>query len=307
MKCQHCGINYSDEDRECPICGARAGTRGRVGELEKKAAAWREKQFEDEPTYQKTRTRKTPIRAKKAKPSVKPIRETQKGKGKIAAVVAVAVVLLNLLPSLVPFAEDFLQNVGDSVSSFEIDLGDWGASEPDAEAEDWVNYNDGALYYTPGATYEYDPDNYTSVYVRLYDLIGDNATATLSDGTTLNLWVDADGGDGYGLSLTGEAGTYEEKGYYWCMYNYPEEQMYYDDNYPPEQYDSLALCLTMEETSYGGITQPDGRYDVRLENADLWLIAYVDRDTGLVTLQDVDNTGIFGADMFVALNSLQQG
>ena len=38
MKCQNCGINYLDEDRECPICGARAGVRGRVGELEKKAA-----------------------------------------------------------------------------------------------------------------------------------------------------------------------------------------------------------------------------------------------------------------------------
>lgn len=304
MKCQHCGINYNDEDRECPICGARAGSRGRVGELEKKAAAWREKQFEAEPTYQQTRTRKTNTRAKKAKPSVKPIRETQKGKGKVAAVVAVAVLLLNLLPSLIPVAEDLFQSIGDSVNTFEIDLGDWGASAPDAEAEDWASYDDGAQYYTPGETYEYDPDNFTSVYVRLHDLIGDNATATLSDGTTLNLWVDADGGDGYGLSLTDETGVYSEQGYYWSVYNYPEEQMY-DDNYPPEQYDSLALCLTSEDISYNGSLHE--RYADRLESTDLWLLAYVDRDTGLVTLQDVESTGLFGADTFVALTSLQQG
>ena len=30
MKCQHCGINFDDGDRECPICGARAGSRGRL-------------------------------------------------------------------------------------------------------------------------------------------------------------------------------------------------------------------------------------------------------------------------------------
>lgn len=306
MKCQHCGINYNDEDRECPICGARAGSRGRVGELEKKAAAWREKQFEEEPTYQQTRTRKTTTRAKKAKSSVKPIRETKKGKGKITAVVVAAVLLLNLLPSLMSMVEDFFQNIGDSVSTFEINLGDWSSFAPDEEAGDWAGYDDGTRYYTPGETYEYDPDNFTSVYVRLHDLIGDNATGTLSDGTTLSLWVDADSGDGYRLELDDGAGVYSEQGYYWCVYNFPEEKMY-DDNYPPEQYDSLALCLTAEQTGYDGNTYSE-RYDDRLEmGADLWLLVYVDRETGLLTLQDMGDTGIFGADTFVALTSLQQG
>lgn len=303
MKCQHCGINYSDEDRECPICGARAGTRGRVGELEKKAAAWREKQFADEPTYQKTRTRKTSVRAKKAKPSVKPIRETPKGKGKVAAVVAAAVVLLNVLPSLLPLAEDLFRDMSDSVSSFEIDLGDWGSSESET-AEAWDSYDDGMVYYTPGATYEYDSNDYTTVYVRLNELIDGTVQTMLSDGTMLNFWVDAEGGDRYGLSLTDLTGVYTEKGYYWCVYNYPEEAMY-DDNYSPEQYDSLALCLTSEESNYNGSLYE--RYDTRQESSDLWLFAYVDRDTGLITLQDVDNTGIFGADTFVALNDVQQG
>ena len=79
----------------------------------------------------------------------------------------------------------------------------------------------------------------------------------------------------------------------------------YDDSYPPDQYDSLTLFLTADETGYDG-NQPE-RYDDRREGADLWLIVYVDRDTGLITLRDADMVGIFGADAFVTLNNLEQG
>ena len=304
MKCQHCGINYSDEDRECPICGARAGTRGRVGELEKKAAAWREKQFADEPTYQKTRTRKTPIRAKQAKPSVKPIRETPKGKGKVAAVVAAAVIVLNLLPALAPMAANVFSNMRGSVSSFELDLGDWGTSEPDAEAKAWDDYDDNTVYYTPGETYEYDPDNYASVYAILHDLTGDHAMATLADGTNIDLWVDPGEMGDYSLMIDDGTGTYEESGYTWCVYNYPEEEMY-DENFPPAQYDSLTLSLSCDEMSYGGVLYD--RYDTRQQSTDLWLIVYVDRQTGDLVLQDAEQVGIFGASAFVPLTRVQDG
>ncbi len=30
MKCQHCGINFEDTEKECPICGAKAGSPGRM-------------------------------------------------------------------------------------------------------------------------------------------------------------------------------------------------------------------------------------------------------------------------------------
>ncbi len=30
MKCQHCGINFEDTEKECPVCGARAGSPGRM-------------------------------------------------------------------------------------------------------------------------------------------------------------------------------------------------------------------------------------------------------------------------------------
>lgn len=32
MKCQHCGIHFDDGERECPLCGARAGRKGRMNE-----------------------------------------------------------------------------------------------------------------------------------------------------------------------------------------------------------------------------------------------------------------------------------
>ena len=294
MKCQNCGVNYLDEDRECPICGARAGTRGRVGELEKKAAAWREHQLEENPNYRKARPR-----ARKAQPSTKPIRDKKPGKGKATAIVAMLVLLVNLLPFLGSVLSEVVDNLGGAVSSF-TDNFVWDEAAPDPDI--WADTEDGLTYYTPGATYEYNADDYTYVYVNLYDLFGDYSTGTLSDGSTVNLWVDEY--DNYTLMIQDSMGTYDETGYTWCIYNYPEEGMY-DDSYPPDQYDSLTLFLTADETGYDG-NQPE-RYDDRREGADLWLIVYVDRDTGLITLRDADMVGIFGADAFVTLNNLEQG
>lgn len=294
MKCQNCGVNYLDEDRECPICGARAGTRGRVGELEKKAAAWREHQLEENPNYRKARPR-----ARKAQPSTKPIRDKKPSKGKATAIVAMLVLLVNLLPFLGSVLSEVVDNLGGAVSSF-TDNFVWDEAAPDPDI--WADTEDGLTYYTPGATYEYNADDYTYIYVDLYDLFGDYSTGTLSDGSTVNLWVDEY--DNYTLMIQDSMGTYDETGYTWCIYNYPEEGMY-DDSYPPDQYDSLTLFLTADETGYDG-NQPE-RYDDRREGADLWLIVYVDRDTGLITLRDADMVGIFGADAFVTLNNLEQG
>lgn len=294
MKCQNCGVNYLDEDRECPICGARAGTRGRVGELEKKAAAWREHQLEENPNYRKARSR-----ARKAQPSAKPIRDKKPSKGKATAIVAMLVLIVNLLPVLGSALSEVVDNLGSAVSTFTDNFA-WDEAAPDPDI--WADTEDGLTYYTPGATYEYNADDYTYVYVDLYELFGDYSTGTLSDGSTVNLWVDEY--DNYTLMIQGSAGTYDETGYTWCIYNYPEEGMY-DDSYPPDQYDSLTLFLTADETGYDG-NQPE-RYDDRREGADLWLIVYVDRDTGLITLRDADMVGIFGADAFVTLNNLEQG
>lgn len=304
MKCQNCGINYLDEDRECPICGARAGVRGRVGELEKKAAVWRERQMEDSPDYRKTRPRasKAKTGAQKARPSAKPMRDKKPGlgKGKSAIVVVVVVVLLNLLPGIISVVGDIAEHYAGVFDTFVADAG-WGAAEPEPDL--WDDYEDDTVYYTPGGTYEYDVDNYTYVYVRLHELLGDYAMGTLSDGATVKLWVDEY--DNYTLMIEDGTGTYDETGYTWCVYNYPEEELY-DDNYPPDQYDSLTLCLTMDNSGYDG-AQPE-RYDGRQEiGADLWLMAYVDRATGLLTLQDVDGTNIFGADTFVSMRALEQG
>ena len=294
MKCQNCGVNYLDEDRECPICGARAGTRGRVGELEKKAAAWREHQLEENPNYRKARPR-----ARKAQPSTKPIRDKKPSKGKATAIVAMLVLIVNLLPFLGSALSEVVDNLGSAVSMFTDNFA-WDEATPDPDI--WADTEDGLTYYTPGATYEYNADDYTYIYVDLYDLFGDYSTGTLSDGSTVNLWVDEY--DNYTLMIQDSAGTYDETGYTWCIYNYPEEGMY-DDSYPPDQYDSLTLFLTADETGYDG-NQPE-RYDDRRESSDLWLVVYVDRDTGLITLRDADMVGIFGADAFVTLNNLEQG
>lgn len=303
MKCQNCGVNYLDEDRECPICGARAGARGRVGELEKKAAAWRERQLEDDPDYRKAKpsARRARPTVRKARPSAKPMRDrkTTVSRGKLTLIAVVVVVLLNLLPGILSVVGDIADHYAGVFDSFVSDAG-WDTY--DAEP-DWDDYDDDTVYYTPGATYAYDPDDYTYIYVRLHDLIGDYASGTLDDGSTLKLWIDEY--DDYTLAIEDETGTYDENGYTWCVYNYPEEELY-DDAYPPEQYDSLTLCLTMDEHHYDGAQYE--RYDDRIEQgSDLWLVVYVDRTTGQLTLRDADVIGIFGDGAMVTLDGVQQG
>ncbi len=41
MKCQHCGINFDDGDRECPICGASGGQPGRLSVAARRASSGR--------------------------------------------------------------------------------------------------------------------------------------------------------------------------------------------------------------------------------------------------------------------------
>lgn len=298
MKCQHCGINFSDEDRACPICGARAGSRGRVGELEKKAAAWRESQSAERggtvpPLFKK--------RPQKAKPSARPIRETPKGKGKgkAAVIVAAVIFVLNFLPAVMPLFETWFDELGEQLPEIFAQR----EETVSAEAEVWGEYDDNAIYYTPGESYAHDPDNYVAVYATLYDLTGGHVTAPLGDGIAVELTCEPGDMSNYTLTIQDGTGTYTETGYSWCMYNYPEEG-WYDEAYPPESYDSLSLCLTREWSDYDG-SLPE-RYDYRTANDDLWLLLYVDRTNYALTLHDIDDSGLFGQ-TFVPLVRVEQG
>ena len=73
MKCQHCGIHFDDEERVCPMCGARAGSKGRMTRTEPK---WhgkpRETYTEYHPTIENSSSAKT------AKSKARPIQDKPK-------------------------------------------------------------------------------------------------------------------------------------------------------------------------------------------------------------------------------------
>lgn len=286
MKCQHCGINFDDSERECPMCGARAGSRGRLGEAQQRVRAQRaEPVQQSHAAYIKAKARPT---GRKAKASAKPIRENKKrGRGKIAAIVIAVAVVINIVPLLTDLADNFAESV--STYRFDSEAGGW--------QED--------LRYVPGETYPYDPDNYQPVYAALYDLTGGYAAGVLSDGSTIAISVEEGEMGDYTLTVQDGTGIYTENGYTWCSYNYPEEAVY-DEDYPPYQYDCFTLSLSAEGYSYEGRSSIPERYALD-EYGERWFFLYYAPETGEVVLEDMDESGLFGADESVSFAALEQG
>ena len=104
MKCQHCGIHFDDEERVCPMCGARAGSKGRMTRTEPK---WhgkpRETYTEYHPTIENSSSAKT------AKSKARPIKDKPKKKRAKGAVIAIIVIaLLQIVPAIFAFVVDDL-------------------------------------------------------------------------------------------------------------------------------------------------------------------------------------------------------
>lgn len=291
MKCQHCGINFDDSERECPICGARAGSRGRLGEAQKTIRA-RSAERTQAKTASYTPAKRKP-KARKARASVKPIRENKKsGKGKIAAIAAVVVLIINFLPALTDLFDTVWYEFSDSISAFEDLDSDYSGSED--------------VLYVPGEHYTYDADHYQYVYAALHDLTGGYAAGVLSDGSTIEISVEEGEMGDYTLIMQDGTGTYLETGYTWCSYNYPEEEAY-NEAYPPYQYDCFTLSLDVYDCSYDS---PDGSIPERYaldEYEERWFLLYYAPETGEVVLEDLDGSGLFGADEFLTLQPLENG
>ncbi len=101
-------------------------------------------------------------------------------------------------------------------------------------------------------------------------------------------------------------GAYLETGYTWCSYNYPEEEAY-NEAYPPDQYDCFTLSLDVYDCSYDS---PDGSIPERYaldEYEERWFLLYYAPETGEVVLEDLDGSGLFGADEFLTLQPLENG
>ena len=293
MKCQHCGINFDDSERACPMCGARAGSRGRLGAGPARAVRARGTAPERE-SYADYVSAKARPAAKRARASARPIRERKKGRGgRVVLIAVILIVLLNLIPTILSAAPA----IWESLSSPFDSLNGSAVTYADPYEED--------LRYVPGETYPYDSEDYRYVYAALHDLTGPEAAGLLADGAVLTLSVEPGEAADYELTIEDGSGVYTETGYTWCSYNYPEEGLYGED-FPPEQYDSFLLSLYTEDFSYTGGDAVPERYAPG-EYGGHWFVLYYARETGAVVLEDMDDTGLFQSERYLSLSTLEHG
>ncbi len=280
MKCQHCGVNFDDGDRECPICGARAGSRGRMSVP--RYTDGQHKVHNAESCTHQTFTRDVTFTGRSRKRTgytAEGEQRRKKNRGRLIILAVVIGILLELLPLAAEVIEDIARGIRYSDYGFAEAM-----PEPDAPAPE------------PAAPYS---------DVGAADILGTHSMAVLPDGSMLILETEQGGPfSAYQMTIAGDGTEYTETGEIWCSYNDPDEGFYYHEDYGPEQYDSYALCLTADSIQTGGETSAE--LEARAEYGDLWLIAYVDLDTGEVTLEDWDGVGLFGTPL-LQLGAVQTG
>ena len=295
MKCQHCGINFDDGEKTCPVCGARAGSRGRLSEPRKfpfqpktvrpkakERTEYESVQSEIDPEYESVRTtaqhqshshEAQPL-GRKARPSAKPIRENRvKGSRTAAIVVAAIVFLLNIAPAFIGLIEDSTANFPERIPDFIYDFTDGDSS--------------------------YDDDN-ADTYIDLSILVGEQIELPLSDGATLALYFEPGEDGAYTLGYIAPDGSkqYVEQGYSSCS---EESDSWYDEeNFPTEDYEFYLTWMTKNEEAASNTTVPPW-YDARGES-DIWLCIYRSRTDGSIILQDMDRLGLFGDTDICELN-----
>ena len=295
MKCQHCGINFDDGEKTCPVCGARAGSRGRLSEPRKfpfqpkpvrpkakERTEYESVQSEIDPEYESVRTtaqhqshshEAQPL-GRKARPSAKPIRENRvKGSRTAAIVVAAIVFLLNIAPAFIGLIEDSTANFPERLPDFVYDFTDGDSS--------------------------YDDDN-ADTYIDLSILVGEQIELPLSDGATLALYFEPGEDGAYTLGYIAPDGSkqYVEQGYTSCS---EESDSWYDEErFPTEDYEFYLTWMTKNEEAASNTTVPPW-YDARGES-DIWLCIYRSRTDGSIILQDMDQLGLFGDTDIYELN-----
>lgn len=295
MKCQHCGINFEDGERFCPICGARAGSKGRLSETGKFSFPHKtvrpkaEKKTEREnvrsaidPQYESVRTtaqhkshshEARPI-GTKAVPSAMPKKSGRaKGNRKMAPIIVAIVFLLNFAPMIIESIQDSVSNFPTSVPDFVYDFTDGDSS--------------------------YDYDN-ADTYIDLSELVGEKIELPLSDGATLALYFEPGEDGSYTLGYIAPDGSeqYVEQGYSSCS---EESDSWYDEeSFPTDDYEFYLTWLTKTEEAASNTTVPPW-YDMRGES-DIWLCIYRSRTDGSIVLQDMDQIGLFGDTDIYELN-----
>ena len=271
MKCQHCGVNFEDTEKVCPMCGAKAGSPGRMSVQKPK---WHGKPRETYTEYHPTIENSSSVKPVKSK--AKPIKEKPKKKnGKLAVIAILIIALLRIAPAIFEFLVD------DVLPDF---LDEWGPSYT-------ADYNADHAYdedYSDD-TYAYDDD-----YATLYDAFGENGITAEEYGNTYLFKASGDGAR-YEFSCTEEDGSrFRSTGTAWCCAE-DDADYYYREEYPYDEYLMYSVNLTPEHQEAGG-TRPEWcNFLLQSKEDSIWLTVFQSRTADEVVVEDMDGVGLFGS------------
>lgn len=262
------------------MCGARAGSKGRMTRPEPK---WRGKPRETYTEYHPTIENSSS--AKTAKSKSRPIQDKPKknsAKGVVIAIIVIA--LLQIVPAIFAFVMD------DLVPEIESSFGNAPAPEYDSDY-----------------SYDYDTD-YDSDYAydTLYDVFGDNGITVSAFDNVYTFQASGDGSS-YEFSYTENGNrTFRSTGTAFC-YREDDEDYYYRDEYPYDEYIMYSVYLYPEHQETNGPQQDwcDSMMQSKVDS--ILLNVFQSRTTDEVVVEDMDGIGLFGSGNVLPFNKVQEG
>ena len=267
MKCQHCGVNFEDGAKECPICGARAGSSGRLTEQDKPRRSAQARERTSAP-------KSVPKTERKPEPTLLNGKPRPKNAGKnrgclIAVFVAIALLGngIGMIGSALSSAGDHFEQLFDTVrdSAFYQSVADVMPSAPEPEPA----LPEPAPEQPENGAYFIDEDG--TPYAMLCNLWGEQgATVDLPDGGTLWLYADAD--ENYELRVDDR---FYETGAGWAIYEDPTEYQMFPREFTPDVYACFTICLTYDALEWRGAAEDIAAHE---EEGDLWLGVAVSHD-----------------------------
>lgn len=211
MKCQHCGIHYDSHEQECPICGARSGSEGRLSVYDSRPSA-PPKTKGRQPSFVKEKVSTKPYRTINSSVS----RRYGRNRKKSVPAVVIALVVLGIMSNMASYF------FGNSTKQAAAD------HRPEKEPATVTEDNGAAL---------------------LYELTGGRILSELPDGAMAELLIRGQKPYTYTLTITGASGIFTEQGDPWCQFCDPEQFMYASP-YPPEEYDCYWLTFWPADVTF---------------------------------------------------------
>lgn len=235
MKCQNCGINYDDSERECPMCGAKAGhgTHAATPHYTGYTHTVHDEKSCTHQTFTKDQTFSAKPTAARRTVPVQPratvlngqTAKKQGGKGAAIAVVIIVIALSVLLP--------IVQSVAEHYDELRYYL------------QDMNPYED---FSTLPASDEPDYDGYDDMILE--PMLQGDWLIERADGGMIKLSIDGD--DFYTLTCETEAYRYTETGTVWLWYNREEQSGYWNDTHTPALYNGYTFNLDRDTMSAEG-------------------------------------------------------